>query len=129
MTYPSIFGTDISNNERWLNTVILLTVLVGVSWLIKSIFKNDNSKNQDDERRFYAISNKRMFATDLEGKLLDEMKATEIEFIIDLNNDEELLVSRVNDRECTNGFFFHTLEDRESAISAIRQLKPEGLMP
>lgn len=119
---------DLSSLHWILNTACIL-VIAGLLWALWLAIQHLRKPNPDHDRRFYAITDQRILATDLFGRVLDEMKAADIEFIIDLKSDKELLISRVGDEESTNGFFFHLLNDRDGAISAIELLKPKGLAP
>lgn len=64
---------------------------------------------------YYVITDRRLLAFSLGGKLEDEMKVEDMELFVDLGSQTEFMVSRKNDPDSENGFHFYLPENQAAA--------------
>jgi len=76
--------------------------------------------------RYYIVTNQRLLSMLLHGEILNEVIAEQIESIAPTTGEDEILVNIKGDLEAVNSFYMHMLDDRDLALKAINELKPNA---
>ena len=108
---------------RLLAGIFILALCIGAGWLTRQMIKTRNELPPDSDRRFMLVTSERLLATDLNGRILDEMPKAEIEFVVDQHKSGDFLVTRVGDNEGTRSFFMPMMDDYKAAARAVRDLR------
>lgn len=126
LSYRTYINLSTNTNYSHLFTLSLavfaIAFISGILWLIYRFVKELIEPSKDKEPRYYAITNTRMVAADQHGKTMYQMTYAEMEFLIELNRKDQILVSRVGDAESTNGFFIHLVDDTDTPRKLIETI-------
>ena len=111
----------------YLSLIFAVILLAGWIWLVsKTIRSMTHPIDYDALPRHYAITSHRLIATNRHGRIMDEMRRSDMEFFIDLGErDPGILVSRKDDPECTGSFHFDLIEGRETPEKIIKDILSE----